>query len=648
MRSRIMKTYKSVTTIAFQLLVLSIYVFAIIALPGCGTKNYSLYQAIYDRQNDKAEKLIAEGADLETVVNENGWTALLLAVNRDDYGLTEQLLQAGAKANVQLKNGNTPLHLAAMHDNDKIIKLLLQHKAKINMFNNEKGATPLYNAAYKGNENAVEALLEAGADYEITYNGWSPINVAAYYGHRKVVEILHRYGSEYTIYVHAAQNDLEELKQAMRSGEDLLKKGPHGMTTLNFAIKNECFEAADFLIKNGADVLQKNDGGFSVIFTAAEDGKTEMVKFLLERGVGVNEKSTDGQSPLYCAARNGHAATVKYLIEQGADVEIGYEEWRPLSASAKNGYAEVVKALLESGRVQIDAATKGGETALYKASRYGHSDVVKLLLDAGADAELGYGEWRPLSVSASEGHAEVVKALLGSGGRVQIDAATKDGETALYKAALKGHADVIKLLLNAGADPRKGYKGWTSLHAAVDEGHVEAAEVLLDYGASLDAKLPSSGETPLDIARKRNNSKMITLLADDYGRKALKKAGRKVGTGDKDTVVGILVDAVKYYDYKISEQEKAIAKLEKRLQELNYASPLNQALQGMAMSSGSYGVYGQTVSNQMGINDARRQLPKDIEKEKRLQNIYKDLRVKYASKLNCLKTNSNISACLES
>ena len=576
-----MKTYKSVTTNAFQLLVLSIYVFAVITLPGCATKNYSLYQAIYDRQNDKAEKLITEGANLETVVNEDGWTALLLAVDRGDYNLTEQLLQAGAKVNVQLKNGNTPLHLAAIHDNDKIIKLLLQHKAKINIFSNEKGATPLYNAAYRGNEHAVEALLEAGADYNITYNEWSPINAAAYHGQKKVVEILHRYGSEYTIYVYAALNDLEELKQAKRSGEDLFKRGPYGMTTLNFAVKNGCIEAADFLIKNGADVLQKNDGGFSVIHTAAENGKTEMVKLLLERGVGVNELSTDGQSPLYFAARNGHADTVRYFIEQGADVEIGYNEWRPLSVSASNGHTEVVKALLDSGRVQVDAATK-------------------------------------------------------------------DGETALYKASLKGHADVIKLLLDAGADPQKGYKGWTSLHAAVDEGHVEAAEVLLDYGASLDAKLPSSGETPLDIALKKNNSKMITLLSDDYGRKALKKAEKHVGTGDKDTVVGILTDAVNYYDGKINEQEKDIAKLEKRLQELNYGSSVNQALQGMALSSRSYGVYGQTVSNQMGINDARSQIPKDIEKEKRLQNIYKDLRVKYTSKLNCLKTNSDISACLES
>jgi ankyrin repeat protein len=642
-----MKTYKSVTTIAFQLFVLSIHVFAVIALSGCGTKNYSLYKAIYDRQNDKAEKLIADGANLETVVNEDGWTALLLAVDRGDYSLTEQLLRAGAKVNVQLKNGNTPLHLAAMHDNDKIIKLLLQHKAKINIFNNEEGATPLYSAACRGKEHAVEALLEAGADYKITYKGWTPINSAAYNGYKKVVEILHRYGSEYTIYVHAAHNDLEELKQAKSSGEDLFKRGPYGMTTLNFAVKNGCVEAADFLIKNGADVLQKNDGGFSVIHTAAENGKTEMVKLLLERGVGVNEKSTDGQSPLCCAARNGHADTVRYLIEQGADVEIGYEEWRPLSVSARYGHAEVVKALLESGRVQIDAATEGGETALYKASRYGHAEVVKLLLDTGADAELGYGEWRPLSVSADNGHTEVVKALLESG-RAQIDAATKDGETALYKASLKGHADVIKLLLDAGADSQKGYKGWTSLHAAVDEGHVEAAEVLLDYGASLDAKLPSSGETPLDIAQRKINSKMITLLADDYGRKALKKAGKNVGTGDRDTVVGILADAVNYYDGKISEQEKAIAKLEKRLQELNYGSSLNQSLQGMALSSRSYGVYGQTVSNQMGINDARSQIPKDIEKEKRLQNIYKDLKVKYASKLNCLKTNNNISACLES
>ena len=638
-----MKTNTTATTIAFQLIHISIYVFAGMALPGCATKDYSLYQAVYDRENDKAAKLIAEGANLETVVNKDGWTALLLAVNRDDYSLTEQLLQAGAKVNVQLKNGNTPLHLAAEHDNDAIIKLLLQHKAKIDILSNEAGATPLYHAACRGKERAVKALLEAGANYKALYKGWTPTNVAAYNGYWKVVEILHRYGSEYTIYVHAAMNNLEEVREAIDSGEALSKRGPYGRTPLDFAVKNECFKVADFLIENGADVRQKNDGGFSVIFIAAEDGKTEMVKFLLGQGVDINEISTDGQSPLYVAARNGHAATVKYLIEQGADTEIGYGEWTLLSASANNGHVEVVKFLLESGRVQIDAATKDGETALYKASRKGHADVVKLLLNVGANTEMGYKGWTTLQVSAKNGYLEVVKVLLDSG-RVQVDA-IQDGETALYKASLMGHADVIKLLLDAGADPQKGYKGWTSLHAAVNREHIDAAEILLDYGASLNAKIPSTGETPIDIAKKRNNSKMLTLLVDDYGRKALKKARKHVDIGDQVATIRILDDTVNYYDGKISEQENAIAKLEKRLQELTYVSPLNQVLQGIAMSSSNYGVYGQTVSNQMGINDARSQLPEDIKKEKQLQSVYKELKNKYAVKLNCLKSNSNIAEC---
>jgi serine/threonine-protein phosphatase 6 regulatory ankyrin repeat subunit B len=639
-----MNTNIKAMTIVFQLIHISIYVFASMTLPGCASQDYSLYRAIYDRENDKAAKLIAEGANLETVVNKDGWTALLLSVSRNDYSLTEQLLQAGGKVNVQLKNGKTPLHLAAENDNIAIIKLLLQHKAKIDI-TNEAGATPLYQAATYGKERAVEALLEAGANYKLMYKKeWTPINSAAYNGYRKIVETLHHYGSEYTIYVHAALNNLEEVREAIRSGEDLTKSGPNGYTPLNFAVKKECFEVVDFLIKNGADVRQRDNDGYSVIFTAASDGKTKMVKFLMERGAVINEISTNGASPLYFAAKNGHLSTVKYLIEQGANAEIGYGEWTPLSASANNGYAEVVKVLLESGRVQIDAATKDGETALYKASRKGHADVVKLLLDAGANTETGYKEWRPLSVSADEGHVEVVKILLESG-RVQIDAATKDGETALYKASRKGHADVVKLLLDAGVDPQKGYNGWSSLHAAVNRGHIVAAETLLDHGASVTVKIPSTGETPIDIAKKRNNSNILALLADDYGKKALKKAKKHINTGDKDTMIKILADAVNYYDAKINEQEKAVAKLEKRLKELTYVSPLNQVLQSIAMSSGNYGVYGQTVSNQMGINDARSQLPEDIKKEKRLQSVYKKLKDKYAVKLNCLKNNRDIAEC---
>jgi hypothetical protein len=105
-------------------------------------------------------------------------------------------------------------------------------------------------------------------------------------------------------------------------------------------------------------------------------------------------------------------------------------------------------------------------------------------------------------------------------------------------------------------------------------------------------------------------------------------------------MVRILTDAVNYYNGKLNEQQNAVAKLEKRFQKLDEGTFWNQFIQGIAMSSSNYGVYGQTVSNQMGINDARTQLPKDIEKGKQLQNIYKKLKDKYTVKLNCLKKNN--------
>ena len=60
---------------------------------------------------------------------------------------------------------------------------------------------------------------------------------------------------------------------------------------------------------------------------------------------------------------------------------------------------------------------ENGETALHLASYWGDSEIVKMLIEAGAD----------------------------------VNAVNKDGETALYWASLKGHQEIIKILKEAGA-----------------------------------------------------------------------------------------------------------------------------------------------------------------------------------------------------
>jgi ribosomal protein S18 acetylase RimI-like enzyme len=92
---------------------------------------------------------------------------------------------------------------------------------------------------------------------------------------------------------------------------------------------------------------------------------------------------------------------------------------------------------------------------LIKAAREGYTELVKLLLDAGADIEAKdkYG-YTALIRAASNGYTEVVKLLLDAG--ADIEAKKENGDTALIRAASNGHTEVVKLLKQYGAiDPRK-------------------------------------------------------------------------------------------------------------------------------------------------------------------------------------------------
>ena len=83
------------------------------------------------------------------------------------------------------------------------------------------------------------------------------------------------------------------------------------------------------------------------------------------------------------------------------------------------------------------------EIPLCTASDKGHIDVVKTLIEAGANVnQLDKNECSPLYLASSKGHLDVVKTLIEAG--ANVDQATKDGLCPLYSASRCGHLDVVK------------------------------------------------------------------------------------------------------------------------------------------------------------------------------------------------------------
>lgn len=208
---------------------------------------------------------------------------------------------------------------------------------------------------------------------------------------------------------------------------------------------------------------------------------------------------SDGASLLSLASIEGHTETVRALLEnKGLPPEFihkinkfhGTRGLPALVSAAIGGHSDIVALLLEKG-AEIGQVDTLGNTALHMATYFGHADTVKFLLEKGADVnETNY----------------------------------KTGATALHIAAENGDADLVALLLEKGADVNSEKKKiWvptktpeagmtaelaprTPLEAAARYGYTDIAKLLLEKGAK------NTGDLPPFMAILGGHTEMVTLL----------------------------------------------------------------------------------------------------------------------------------------
>lgn len=181
----------------------------------------------------------------------------------------------------------------------------------------------------------------------------------------------------------------------------------------------------------------------------------------------------------------------------------------------------------------VDARNSRGRTPLHVAADNGQNDIVKLLISKGADLNAqSHWHFTPLIFAAHTGHPRVVMTLLDAG--ADLEAASRDGHTALHRAALrenKNTQNLLLILLIRGANSNAlTVTGLTPLQSAVSVGKLSVARILCAFGADPSFKSPD-GKNAYDCARaleKDLADEMADLLSkwEECGKQTSKKLPR--------------------------------------------------------------------------------------------------------------------------
>jgi uncharacterized protein len=211
------------------------------------------------------------------------------------------------------------------------------------------------------------------------------------------------------------------------------------------AIKTGDLSRVEALLEADPELASaKDENGVSAVLTSIYRGYRDIRDFLLEHGAHLE---------IHDAAAAGRLDRVRELVEKNLVLANAFspDGYPVVALAAFFGHFDVVRYLVEKGADINAPATNGtGYNALTGAVASGHTDIVKWLLEKGANANYRYGTgYSPLLTAAANGHREIVKQLLARG--ADATARTNDGKSVIQIAEERNHPHVVEFLKNFSA-----------------------------------------------------------------------------------------------------------------------------------------------------------------------------------------------------
>ena len=178
-----------------------------------------------------------------------------------------------------------------------------------------------------------------------------------------------------------------------------------------------------------------------------------------------------------------------------------------------SGDMEACRGLIIQNPQIVNHIKKEVGSALHCAAAGGHAEIIKNLIEMGADPYRQYLSHTPLHLAVCMGHTEAVKVLLeeGSDPEAYQDGGFNPGP--LHDACLRGDIEIAQALIEAGARPARGdYEGLQPLHYAAIHDDPDLIQMLLDAGADPNMLADRSYRNPIHRAASYGNLRTVRAL----------------------------------------------------------------------------------------------------------------------------------------
>ena len=282
--------------------------------------------------------------------------------------------------------------------------------------------------------------------------------------------------------------------------------------------------------------MRGNSGG-TVLHLVVKEGYLEFAKKLIQAGASKTIKDYEGYLPLHYAVQSQKKELIRLLVDENTVKVKDNEGETALDKAVKEGHLEIVEILIYAGADPSDQ-NKKGQTSLHHAVLLEHEYLIEYLMTQDAINKPDNNGQTPLELATQIKNEEIIEILKQGGAKLNIKAYTKNKVQGLKKITpspplkkpqtqnlKKGVIDkTLSQIFSTDFDiNEQDSRGHALLHWSILEGDFDGVRRLFRHD-HLDLFLKNkSGRTPLELAKRKKNKEIVRILEEEIARRECEK-----------------------------------------------------------------------------------------------------------------------------